>query len=157
MAQAKETGREWTGNDSDEAFNAAGTVFGGNTLLDRLIDENGVQTKAEVATGTGGVLTVDINGTDVATTRDETIEVTDVTLNKASASVKVGATTKLTAKVVPDTATNKAVTFKSSDEAVATVAADGTVTGVKEGTAEIAVITTDQEKTATAKVTVTAA
>ena len=42
--------------------------------------------------------------------------------------------TKLTATVTPDDAVSKNVTWSSSDESVAKVAADGTVTGVKAGT-----------------------
>ena len=41
--------------------------------------------------------------------------------------------TKLTATVTPDDAVSKNVTWFSSDESVAKVAADGTVTGVKAG------------------------
>lgn len=52
--------------------------------------------------------------------------------------VEVGKEVTLTAVVKPDNATNKAVTWKSSDETVATVAA-GKVKGVKAGTATITV------------------
>ena len=157
MAQAKETGREYTGSNSDEAFNAAGTVFGSNTLYDRIVDEKGVQTKAEIATGNGGVVLVDIQGTDIESTRDESIEVLSVSLNKATASVKEGATTTLVATVLPADATDKSVTYASDNTAVATVTNAGVVTGVAVGTANITVTTNDQGKTATTKVTVTAA
>ena len=157
MAQAKETGREYTGYNSDEAFNAAGTVFGSNTLYDRIVDEKGVQTKAEIATGNGGVVLVDIQGTDIESTRDESIEVLSVSLNKATASVKEGATTTLVATVLPADATDKSVTYASDNTAVATVTNAGVVTGVAVGTANITVTTNDQGKTATTKVTVTAA
>ncbi|WP_306345420.1 immunoglobulin-like domain-containing protein [Bifidobacterium aesculapii] len=46
-------------------------------------------------------------------------------------------TAKLTATVTPDDAVSKDVTWTSSDDKVATVAADGTVTAVKQGTATI--------------------
>ena len=49
--------------------------------------------------------------------------------------------TKLTATVTPDDAVSKNVTWSSSDESVAKVAADGTVTGVKAGTATITATT----------------
>lgn len=156
MAQAKQTGREWTGNDGDQAFDAAGTVFGGNTLLDRLVDEKGVQTKAEIPTTNGGVLTADIKGTDFATTTSNVVEVKGVELDRATASIKVAATTTLKPTITPETATNKAVTFKSDNTAVATVTNAGVVTGVAAGTANITVTTTDQGLTATTKVTVTA-
>ena len=76
-------------------------------------------------------------------------------LDKTSAAVKPGETVKLTATVAPAEASNKAVTWNSSDEAVATVA-DGTVTGVAEGTATITVTTSDGNHTATCTVTVSA-
>lgn len=156
MAQAKETGREWTGNTGDQAFEAAGTVFGSNTLMDRLTNDKGVVDKAEIPTTNGGILTAPIDGTDITTTKVTGLEVTGVELNKATASVKVGATTTLVATVSPENATNKAVTYKSDNTAVATVTNAGVVTGVAAGTANITVTTTDQGKTATTKVTVTA-
>ena len=86
---------------------------------------------------------------------NEIVSVTGVTLDKTSAAVKPGETVKLTATVAPAEASNKAVTWNSSDEAVATVA-DGTVTGVAEGTATITVTTSDGNHTATCTVTVSA-
>ena len=85
------------------------------------------------------------------------VDVTGVTLTPSTASVKVGATTKLTATVAPANATNKKVTYKSSDATKATVDASGTVTGVAAGTATITVTTDDGAKTATSAITVTAA
>ena len=86
---------------------------------------------------------------------NEIVSVTGVTLDKTSAAVKPGETVKLTATVAPAEASNKAVTWNSSDEAFATVA-DGTVTGVAEGTATITVTTSDGNHTATCTVTVSA-
>ncbi len=82
-----------------------------------------------------------------------TINVTDVTLDE-TATVYLGQTTTLVATVTPNDATNKAVTWSSSDETVATVDANGVVTGVKLGTATITVTTVDGNKTATCDVTV---
>ncbi|KAF0510683.1 hypothetical protein GBP26_01395 [Pediococcus acidilactici] len=86
-----------------------------------------------------------------------TVAVTGVGINPATASIKVGGTTKLTATVAPDNATNKAVTYKSSNEAIATVAPDGTVKALKEGTANITGTTADGGFTASCAVTVTSA
>ena len=63
----------------------------------------------------------------------------------------------MTATVSPDNATNSKVTYKSSDESVATVDANGLVTAKAEGTATITVTTEDGSKTDTATVTVAAA
>jgi len=82
------------------------------------------------------------------------IKVTGVTLNKNTTSITKSATEKLIATVAPSDATNPAVTWSSSDEAVATVATDGTVTAVDFGTATITVKTTDGNFTDTCTVTV---
>ena len=84
------------------------------------------------------------------------VKVTSVSLDSASESVKVGKTVTLVATVYPSSATNKSVTWSSSNTSVATVA-NGVVTGVAAGTATITVTTVDQSKTATCTVTVTAA
>lgn len=68
--------------------------------------------------------------------------------------MKVGNTTKLSATVAPDDATNKTIAYNSSDEKIATVASDGTVTGVAAGSAMITA--TADGKSGTSAITVTA-
>jgi uncharacterized protein YjdB len=80
--------------------------------------------------------------------------VTGVTLDSPSISIPVNGTATLTATVVPDTATNKNVTWSSSDTSKATVA-NGVVTAKTVGTAIITVKTEDGGKTATCNVTIT--
>lgn len=82
------------------------------------------------------------------------VEVTGVTLNKSSITLFVGKTETLIATVAPNDATNKAVTWSSDKESVATVNANGVVTAKAEGTATITVTTEDGNKTATCEVTV---
>ena len=65
------------------------------------------------------------------------VAVTSVTLDKTSASMTVGDTVTLTATVAPDNATNKTVTWTSSNKAVATVDQNGVVTAVGAGSATI--------------------
>ena len=84
-----------------------------------------------------------------------TVSVTGVSLNKTSLSLVEGGSETLTATVSPDNATNKAVSWKSSDTGVATVDGSGKVTAVKAGSTTITVTTTDGGKTATCSVTVT--
>lgn len=84
------------------------------------------------------------------------IPVTGVTLSENTLTLTVGGTGTLTATVSPGNATNRAVTWTSSDTAVATVS-NGVVTAVSPGTATITVTTEDGNKTATCAVTVTAA
>lgn len=101
-----------------------------------------------LATGTSASITVN-EGT--AGTKPVTV----VSLNKASTTIVEGGTETLTATVSPEDATNKAITWSSSDASVASVA-DGVVTAHKVGTATITVKTVDGGKTATCEVTVTA-
>lgn len=83
------------------------------------------------------------------------IAVSGVTVSPKNTTVKVGGTTKLTATVEPVNASVKTVTWKSSDETIAKVDSNGTVTGVKEGgPVTITVTTTDGKKTADCLVTV---
>ena len=69
-------------------------------------------------------------------------------------NVTLGKTMKLQASVTPEDATNKTLVYTSSDETVATVKEDGTVSGLKEGTADITVKAMDTGKEKTVKVTV---
>ena len=92
----------------------------------------------------------------VRTVTPGNVLVTGVALNKTSTSISVGNSETLTATVAPENAANKALTWASSDEDVATVAPDGTVTAVKVGTATITATAADGSgKSATCKVTVT--
>lgn len=86
----------------------------------------------------------------------ELVGVTGVTVSQKTASLAVGGTKKITATISPENATNKNVTYTSSDEAIATVATDGTITAVAAGSATITVTTEDGNFTDTVAVTVTA-
>jgi hypothetical protein len=83
-----------------------------------------------------------------------TVAVTGVTLDVTELALEVPATVTLTATVAPEEATDKTVVWASDNEAVATVA-EGVVTAVAEGTANITVTTADGGFTATCIVTVT--
>ena len=63
--------------------------------------------------------------------------VQSIKLDQVLASVAVGGTVKIAATVNPADATVNAVTWTSSDENIATVAADGTVTGKAAGNVKI--------------------
>jgi uncharacterized protein YjdB len=83
--------------------------------------------------------------------------VTGVTVSPTTQSLSVGSTVQLTATVAPSNATNKSVTWSTSNAAVATVNSTGLVTAVGTGSATITVTTVDQGKTATSAITVTTA
>ena len=92
----------------------------------------------------------------VRTVTPEIVPVSKITLNKAETSISVGNSETLTATVAPENAAIKALTWASSDEDVATVAPDGTVTAVKAGAATITATAADGSgKSAVCKVTVT--
>lgn len=73
-----------------------------------------------------------------------------LTLNKYSATVLVGDTLKLKAKITPKNATIKKVKWSTSDKTIAEVSSTGRVLGVAEGIVKIRAKTTDgSNKTAT--------
>ena len=99
--------------------------------------------------------------TYVVTVTAEKVAVTGVSLDKTSLSLEAGNTAVLTATITPANATNKAVTWSSSNESVATVSG-GVVRAVGAGEATITVTTKEKDAqgnpyTATCTVTVTAA
>ncbi|WP_418919868.1 Ig-like domain-containing protein, partial [Alistipes putredinis] len=160
---------------------ATSLLVGGNeTLVATILPENATNKKVTWKSSNAAVATVDAAGkvtgvkageaTITVTTDDggktatckvtvsnKEVNVTGVTLNKATLTLIEGASETLTATVAPADATNQKVTWKSSNAAVATVDATGKVTAVKAGEATITVTTEDGAKTATCKVTVKAA
>ena len=87
--------------------------------------------------------------------KDTSVAVTGVELSNSTLDLNVDDSVSLVATVLPSDATNKNVTWVSSDETIVTVD-DGTVTAVSEGTATIIVTTTDGGYTETCEITVTA-
>gem|GEM_PF-1077414 len=88
------------------------------------------------------------------TVSEKKIEITEVLLNKDAETLTEGDTITLSAEVLPyDTTYSKNVSWSSSNEAVATVSADGTVTAKSAGTAVITA-TTENGKTASCTITV---
>lgn len=97
--------------------------------------------------------------TEVKKTVDPTpekVSATSITLDKTTANLKEGETVELKATVGPENATDKSVTWTSSDESVATVSKDGKVTAVKAGSVKItATAVSGKNVTATCDITVT--
>ena len=84
------------------------------------------------------------------------VPVTSISVSETEANIEAGKTLELTVTIAPDDARNKTVTWSSSDETVATVSQEGTVTAVKAGEATITATTNDgTELTASCTITVT--
>lgn len=88
------------------------------------------------------------------TVSNKNVPVAGVTLNTTTVTVGIAGNIALTATTTPSWATNKAVTWSSSDPAVTTVNASGVVTGVSNGDASITITTVDGGYTASCAVTV---
>lgn len=163
--------------DKEEVTLAVGAT---ETLTATIKPEEATNKEVTWRSGKESVVTVDQSGkltavkegstTVTATTKDgektayckvtvtnAAVAVTGVTLEPAELSLAVGESATLTARVEPDNATNKEVSWKSSDQSIVGVDGSGKVTGMKEGAATITATTKDGKKTAECKVTVTAA
>lgn len=123
------------------------------------VDNNGLVTgiakggvDITVTTEDGGKTAV-----SAVTVTEPNVAVDGVAITPDSVSVAIGATTQLSGSVTPSNATNKKITYTSSDETIATVDETGKVTGKKAGEVEITGTSEDGAKTAKSKITVTEA
>ena len=92
------------------------------------------------STGTATITATSSSGVKAyctVTVIDQPVPVESVSLNENSKSLQVEEVFKLTASVLPETATNQTVTWRSTDDSVASVNGDGTVTAVGAGKAVI--------------------
>jgi len=85
----------------------------------------------------------------------KTVKVSKVILNKKTTSISIGSFETLIPTITPTTATNQAVTWKSSNKSIVTVDNLGVIKGIKKGKATITVTTVDGKKTAKCIVSVT--
>ena len=140
-----------------EADNKAVTWISSNTNVATVTNEGLVLAVAE-GTATITVNTVDGNKTAMCTVTvtvsTTTVAVTGITLNKNSTTLVVNSTEQLTPTINPANATNKSVTWSSSNNNIVSVDSNGIVTALAVGTATITVSTVDGNKTATCTVTV---
>ena len=140
------------------ATNRAVAFTSGNENIAR-VNAQGAVTAVAVGTTYITVITADgahTNRTTVTVT-PVPIAVTSVTLAGCDADtpLAIGSTRQLTATVLPETATNRAVTWSSNNTNVATVDVNsGLVTAVTAGNATITVTTADGGRYATCVVTV---
>ena len=104
----------------------------------------------------GGKNTRDLYGCILVDNLQPDIALESISL-PGTEKVELGKTLKLTPTFNPEKATNKKVTWSSSDKSVATVDNNGTVTPKKIGSTIITVVSEDGNKKATCTVTVVAA
>ena len=141
---------KWTVSNNDDDFVKITDNEDGTATIEALkaTEEN----KAVTIVATAG----SVSDTCTVTVNPATVAVTGISLDQESLTLEEGASETLTATVTPDTATDKTVTWSSSNASVATVDENGVVTAVSAGEATITVTTDNGEKTDTCKVTVIA-
>ena len=83
-----------------------------------------------------------------------TTKVEQITLDSIEGVLTVGNTHTIKATVFPEDATDKAVTWKSSDESIATVDAEGNVTAKDTGNVTIMAVNSDGDVSSTYELTV---
>ena len=159
--------------------NSSTLTVGGTETLTATVAPEGATNKnvtwsssnESVATVAGGVITATGAGSATITVKTEdggfeavcavtvnaaTTSVTGVSLSATSLNMTVGAEETLTAAIAPEGATDKSVSWSSSNTSVATVE-NGKVKAIAAGSTTITVTTNDGSKTATCAVTVTSA
>jgi uncharacterized protein YjdB len=118
------------------------------------VDTNGRVTGRTAGTARITVTTSEGNFTAYCEVTVHTVAVAGVTL-RSSATIGIGASETLVPTFVPANATNRNVTWASSNPGVASVDSNGRVTGRAAGTATIMITTAEGRYTATCAVTVT--
>ncbi len=126
-----------TSNASIATVDQSGVIVGVNAGV--------AEITATASNGVKGSVSITVNK----------VPVTGVSVTNGDLELTVGATSVLKEIVAPSNATDKRVTWTSSDSTIVGVTDDGTVTAHKEGTAEITVQTVDGGFKAVTTVTVT--
>lgn len=83
------------------------------------------------------------SATKTTTSIPTSIAVTEIQIDKKVEDMEVGDNEKLTAIITPSNATDKNITWKSSDESIATIDSTGEVIAKKSGTVDITATTSN--------------
>ncbi len=120
------------------------------------VDENGIVLALKAGTTTITATTNDggFKANCIITVTGEVVNVTGITLSPTTKTMYAGENSMLIPTVTPDNATNKSVTWTSSDPTIASVDEYGIVKALKKGTATITAKTDDGGFTATCVITV---
>lgn len=128
------------------------TVRWSSSSSNATVNSSGVVTA--VSSGSAVIRAMTVSGNLVATcTLTITMPVTSVTITPTF-TLHTGSTRQLMATIIPSNATNKAVSWSSTNTAVATVNSSGVVTGISAGSTTIRVQTSDGGFSAISSVTV---
>ncbi len=132
---------QWQQSTDGSAWaNISGATSSSYTTQAATMDMDGWQYRCVVTDGNSNGVT---SQAATLTVTAATVSVTGVSLDKTELSLTVGDTETLTATVAPDNATDKTVTWTSSNSTVATVDQNGVVTAVARGTAVITATAAD--------------
>ena len=123
------------------------------------VDNSGKVTAVKAGSATITVTTTDGSKTATCsvTVTAKTIEVNDVGLDKSEMEMVAGDSYQFTVTLKPDNASDKTLSWSSSDENVATVDNSGKVTAISEGKVTITVKTSNSAQSASCDITVKAA
>jgi uncharacterized protein YjdB len=137
--------------------NPAGNEYGGFGIWSAASSQTATFNKLTVTNAKNGAYDNINSGFQLIIT-NATVAVSGVSINpSADTTLGTGQTLQLSAVIAPADATNKAVTWTSSDSTIVSVDNTGKVTGKGTGTATITVTTQDGGKVASLKVTITPA
>lgn len=124
-SNATNTSVSWSSSNTSIA-----TVSSSGLVTAKAAGSATITCKANDGSGVSATCSVSMSAADP-------IKVTSVSLNATSASLVVGDTKQLTATISPSNATDKSVTWSSSNSSVASVSSSGLVTAKARGTATI--------------------
>lgn len=118
------------------------------------VDDTGKVTL--VSAGTAAIVVSSVDTPSISTICNVvvTTPVTGVEIDANALSMVVGESKRLTYTIIPTTASNKEVTWSTSDPRVCSISSTGTITAVNVGTATVTVTTKDGKYTKTCIITV---
>ncbi|OHX67171.1 Ig-like domain-containing protein [Flammeovirga pacifica] len=133
-----------------ESSNSSVAFVGANGLIAPL--KAGTTTISVTAQDGGHTDHIEVTVIDLPV---DTVDVTGISITPLAGNVEEGDVLSLSTEITPADATNQSVGWSSSNEAIATVSPNGTVTGVAMGEVTITATSSDGGFTATATITVT--
>lgn len=136
------------------ASNKSVTWSSSNTLI-ATVNSAGLVTGVTPGTAYIIVSTIDGNKKDTSKINVITIPASGISVSPDSVTIAIGATHQIIDIVTPSNATNKTVTWSSSNETVATISSTGLVTGIAAGTTFVTATTIDGNKKDSCKIKIT--